>query len=66
MKSYEFNIKGVLVINAETPDEAEAYLRESLNPGGEMFNIQAEGKEIPVGHLDTIKVYEEYAVNIKC
>lgn len=66
MKSYQFNIKGVLVVNAETPDEAETYLRESLNPGGEMFNIEAEGKEIPVGHLFTMKVHEEYAVNIEC
>ena len=37
MKSYEFDIKAMITINAETSEEAEEYLRQSLNPNGELF-----------------------------
>lgn len=66
MKSYKFEIKADLVINAESREQAEQYLRECLNPNGEMFNIEADGTELPNG-LDYLKgdVFEEYAVNFK-
>lgn len=66
MQSWEFDIKAIMVINAETPEQAEEYLRQTLNPNGEMFNITATAHELPKGiDFSGRAVYENFEVNFK-
>ena len=66
MKSYEFDIKAMITITAETPEEAEEYLRQSLNPNGELFNIEATGCQLPPGiDFSGRNIFENFEVNFK-
>lgn len=65
MNHYEFDIKAVLVVNAQNMDEAETYLHEIIG-GGELFNIVVHGKSIPPNvAYSGGRVYESYEVNWK-
>ena len=66
MKHYKFTVTAELVITAETPELAEKYLRESLNPQGEMFNVEVRGHEIGQPYDPSMSVSEEYEVKIQC
>jgi hypothetical protein len=66
MQSWEFDITAISVINAETQEEAEQYLREFLNPGGQLFNITATGHKLPKGiDFSGRNIYENFEVNFK-
>lgn len=66
MRSWEFDISAIAVINAESKEQAEEYLREFLNPGGELFNITATAHELPKGIDFTGRnIYENFVVNFK-
>lgn len=66
MRSWEFDIEAIMVINAETPEEAEEYLRQTLNPNGEMFNITATAHELPKGiDFSGRSIYENFEVNFR-
>jgi hypothetical protein len=66
MRSWEFDITAILVVNAETQEEAEQHLREGLNSNGELFNITATGHELPKGiDFSGRAIYENFEVNFK-
>ena len=65
MNHYEFDIKAILVVGAQNMDEAEKHLKEIIG-GGELFNIQVDGKPIPSGvQYSGGRIYESYEVNWK-